>query len=126
MDKIIIKGLRVFAYHGVNPEEKRDGQPFELDVTLFVPLLRAGRSDDLNDTVSYAKAAKTVLRVMTEASYDLLERAANRVAEQLLLEYHGVEQVEVLLKKPQAPVKADFEYMAVCITRQRADFDRIS
>lgn len=123
MDKIIIKGLRVFAYHGVNPEEKRDGQQFELDVSLFIPLLHAGRTDDLNDTVSYAKAAKTVLRVMAEASYDLLERAANRVAEQLLLEYHEVEQVEVLLKKPQAPVKAEFDYMAVCITRKRSDFN---
>jgi dihydroneopterin aldolase len=123
LDKIIIKGLRVFAYHGVNPEEKRDGQPFELDVSLYLPLLRAGRTDHLGDTVSYAKAAKTILRVMTEASYDLLERAANRVAEQLLLEYHEVERVEVLLKKPQAPVRADFDYMAVFITRQRTDFD---
>lgn len=126
MDKIIIKGLRIFAYHGVNPEEKRDGQPFELDVTLFLSLRRAGRSDDLRDTVSYAKAAKTVLRVMTQESDDLLERAADRVAEQLLLEYHEVKRVEVLLKKPQAPVKADFDYMAVCITRRRTDFDTVS
>lgn len=121
MDKIIIKGLKVFAYHGVNPEEKRDGQPFELDITLSLPLARAGQTDDLNDTVSYAKAAKTVLRVMTEASYDLLECAAQRVAEQLLAEYHEVEQVEVLLKKPQAPVHAEFDYMAVMITRKRSD-----
>lgn len=121
MDKIIIKGLKVFAYHGVNPEEKRDGQPFELDIALSLPLQRAGQTDDLNDTVNYSRAAKTVLRVMTETSYDLLERAAQRVAEQLLLEYHDVEQVEVLLKKPQAPVKADFDYMAVMITRKRSD-----
>lgn len=121
MDKIIIKGLKVFAYHGVNPEEKRDGQTFELDITLFLPLARAGCTDDLNDTVSYAKAAKTALRVMTEASYDLLEKAAQRVAEQLLTEYHDVEKVKVLLKKPQAPVKAEFEYMAVMISRKRSD-----
>jgi 7,8-dihydroneopterin aldolase/epimerase/oxygenase len=121
LDKIIIKGLKVFAYHGVNPEEKCDGQTFELDVSLYLSLLRAGQTDDLNDTVSYAKAAKTVLRVMTEAKYDLLERAAQRVAEQLLDEYHEVEKVDVLLKKPEAPVKADFDYMAVMITRQRSD-----
>ena len=121
MDEIIIKGLKVFAYHGVNPEEKRDGQPFELDITLSMPLRRAGQTDDLNDTVSYAAAAKTALRVMTEASYDLLERAAQQVAEQLLMEYHDVEQVEILLKKPKAPVKADFDYMAVRISRKRSD-----
>lgn len=121
MDKIIIKGLRVFAYHGVNPEEKRDGQTFEIDITLYVSLLRAGQTDDVNDTVSYAKAAKTALRVMNEAKYDLLEKVAQRVAEQLLTDYPQVEKVDVLLKKPQAPVKADFDYMAVMITRQRSD-----
>ncbi len=121
MDKIIIKGLRVFAYHGVNPEEKRDGQTFEIDITLYVPLLRAGQTDDVNDTVSYAKATKTALRVMNEAKYDLLEKVAQRVAEQLLTDYPQVEKVDVLLKKPQAPVKADFDYMAVMITRQRSD-----
>ena len=123
MDKIIIKGLRVFAYHGVNPEEKRDGQTFELDITLYASLLRAGQTDDLNDTISYAKATKTALRVMNEAKYDLLEKVAQRVAEQLLSDYPDVEKVDVLLKKPQAPVKADFDYMAVMITRQRSDLN---
>lgn len=121
MDKIIIKGLRVFAFHGVNPEEKRDGQTFELDITLYVPLLRAGQTDDVNDTVSYAKATKTALRVLTEAKYNLLEKVAQRLAEQLLTDYPEVEKVDVLLKKPQAPMKADFDYMAVMITRQRSD-----
>lgn len=119
MDKIIIKGLRTFAYHGVNPEEKINGQPFELDITLYTSLQRAGETDDVNDTVSYAKAAKTALRVMDEDKYDLLERVAARIAEQLLTEYEQVEQVDVLLKKPRAPVNADFDFMAVMISRQR-------
>ena len=89
-------------------------------------LLGLGGNDTLiggsgNDTVSYAKAAKTALRVMNEAKYDLLEKIAQRVAEQLLTDYSQVEKVDVLLKKPQAPVKADFDYMAVMITRQRSD-----
>lgn len=121
MDKIIIKGLRVFAYHGVNPEEKRDGQPFELDIAARCDLRKAGRTDDLNDTVSYAKMAKTVARVMTEQSDDLLERAAQRVADAILEEYPLIQEVEVLLKKPEAPVKLDFGYMAVSITRARGD-----
>ena len=52
MDKIVIKGLKLFAYHGVNPEEKRDGQNFVIDITANVPLLKAGQSDELVDTVS--------------------------------------------------------------------------
>ena len=119
MDEIWIRGLRVFAYHGVNPEEKRDGQPFVLDATLRLDLSRPCRTDRVEDTVSYAKAAKTILRVMTETSYDLLERAAQRVADALLEEYPAVQSVSVTLKKPEAPVKAEFDYFAVHLTRER-------
>lgn len=121
MGKILIKGLRVFAYHGVNPEEKRDGQMFELDIAMETDLSAAGESDDLNDTVNYAKAIKTAIRVMNEKSYDLLEKAAQRVADQILTEYPSVLSVDVLLKKPEAPIKADFDYVAVQITRLRSD-----
>ena len=49
---------------------------------------------------------------------DLIERAATRIAEALLAEFPA-EEVTVLLKKPRAPVGADFDYMAVEITKRR-------
>jgi len=123
LDKIIVKGLRVFAYHGVNAEEKRDGQHFVVDLTASVDLSAACASDSIDDTVSYAKIMKTAIRVMTEQSYDLLERVAQRIAEQIFQEYPAVMELEVLLKKPEAPIQAEFEYTAVLITRKRSDFD---
>lgn len=121
MDKIMIKGLRVYAYHGVNQEEKEKGQPFELDITLGVDTRAAGQSDDLAQTVNYSKVSKRVLAVMLAEKNDLLERAAARVAQSLLEEF-PIEEVTVLLKKPRAPIAADFEYVAVQITRRREDF----
>lgn len=121
MDKIHIKGLEIYAYHGVNPEEKIEGQPFVLDIELSLNLKKPSETDDLEDTVSYAKAVKTVKAVMGEAKYDLIEKAAGRVVEQLLEDFPKVSQVHILLKKPKAPVKAEFEYMAVELTRGRAD-----
>ena len=55
MDKIYIRGLRVYAYHGVKETEKEKGQPFELDITLEADLRRPGATDDLNDTVNYSR-----------------------------------------------------------------------
>ena len=46
--------------------------------------------------------------------------AASRVAEAILEEF-PVEAVTVLLKKPRAPIAADFAYVAVEITRRRED-----
>lgn len=122
MDSIHISGLEVFAYHGVNPEEKRDGQRFVLDVVMECDLKKPGRTDDLNDTVNYAAIRKVISRVMTEQSYDLIERAAARVAEEVLKADEKVERVHVLLKKPEAPINAKFDYVAVEILRERKDF----
>lgn len=121
MDKIIINGLKVFAYHGVNPEEKVDGQNFVVDITANCSTAKAGKTDDINDTVSYAKMLKTAVRVLNEDKYNLLEKVAQRVAEQILIEYEAIECVDVCLKKPEAPMKADFDYVAVEISRTRED-----
>lgn len=117
MDKIIIKGLRLFAYHGVNPEEKEQGQEFIIDAECFADLALPCASDRVEDTVSYAKIVKTLTRVMTENRFDLIERAAQVCADAVMWEFPAVAAIRLTLKKPQAPVKADFDYMAVEIER---------
>lgn len=119
MDKIIIKDLDIFAYHGVNPEEQRDGQRFLLDVVLHTDLSRAGKSDELCDTVNYAAVCKTVKRAMTAEKYRLIECAADKVAGALLLSFPSVARVDVTLKKPDAPISAKFGFVAVEISRER-------
>lgn len=119
MDKILIKGLKLFAYHGVNPEEKENGQDFIFDIELYVNMNKACHSDNVKDTVSYAKVVKTVRRVFTAQKYDLLERCAEITAQAILDEYSEVLRVDLTLKKPQAPVNAEFEYMGVNIVRSR-------
>ena len=121
MDKIVIKGLRLFAYHGVNPEEKVDGQNFYLDIVVTLNADKAKITDDVNDTVSYAKIVKTVRAVFCKKSYNLIEAAAYNVCFEVLKEYRMLESVTILLKKPEAPIKADFEYVAVEQTLHRKD-----
>lgn len=119
MDCIQIRGLRIFAYHGVNDEEKRDGQTFVLDLDLYTDLSLPCRTDRVEDTVSYSQVRKTVSRVMTERSYDLIERAAQVVADAVLEEYPSLDRVRITLGKPEAPMNADFDTVAVCIERGR-------
>lgn len=121
MDKIIINNLHIYAYHGVNPEEKEEGQNFYLDIVCFADLRTAGQTDDLNETVNYSKIIKAVTKVFTDAKYDLIERAAQVVADCVLENFEKVQSVRVTLKKPEAPVKADFGFVAVEIERSRED-----
>lgn len=119
MDKIIVRGLKLFAYHGVNPEEKADGQLFILDIESELSLCVPCKTDCVEDTVSYAKIIKTARAAFTVEKYDLLECAAQKVADAVLDAFDAVRSVTVILKKPFAPIKADFDYVAVEITRER-------
>ena len=119
MDRIIVKGLKIFAYHGVNPEEKVSGQEFIIDAVLNTDLSAPCKSDDLNDTINYAKVVKVIRAAMTDENYDLIERAAEEITQHILAQFEKVQRVEVYLKKPHAPVSADFDYMAVNIIRER-------
>lgn len=119
MDKIIVKNLKIFAYHGVNPEEKADGQNFVFDITAYLDLSEPCKSDNVEDTVSYAKIIKSVTRIATSEKNDLLEHVAQRVADGLFEDFTKIIKLKITLKKPEAPIKADFEYVAVEIERKR-------
>ncbi len=120
LDKITIKNLELFAYHGVNPEEKENGQTFYIDVDYYVVgLAKACHTDNIDDTVSYAKVVKTIRRAFTDAKYNLIEKAAQVVADAIFEDFEEIFRVDITLKKPQAPVSAEFDYMAVSISRER-------
>lgn len=121
MDKIIVKGLKLFAYHGVNPEEKIEGQIFLLDIESIISLCVPCKTDCVVNTVSYAKIIKTARKAFLSEKYDLLERASQAVADSLLDEFPQIKSVKIKLKKPFAPIKADFDYVAVEIERDRGN-----
>lgn len=121
MDKIIIKNLKVYSYHGVNDEEKVRGQEFVVDAILELDLSTACESDNINDTVSYAKVIKTIGKVMGRESYNLLEKLSMQIIKEIFLLYTSVESVEICVKKPMAPIKANFDYVAVNLKRYRSD-----
>lgn len=121
MDKIIIKNLKIYSYHGVNDEEKVRGQEFAVDAILELDLSTACESDNINDTVSYAKVIKTIGKVMGRESYNLLEKLTMQIIKEIFLLYTAVESVEICVKKPMAPIKANFDYVAVNLKRYRSD-----
>ena len=119
MDRIMIKDLHIFAYHGVNIEEKIHGQNYYIDITAEVDLLKACQTDDIDDSVSYSKMIKRAAYAFTSEKFDLIEKAAQEIADILLREFEPIRAVEVTVRKPEAPVKAEIGYVAVSIRRER-------
>lgn len=119
MDKIFIENLEIFARHGVLPEENALGQKFTVSVTLSCVTRAAGRSDNLEKSVNYADVCALIQKVMTENTFKLIETAAEKVAESILLAYKNVQSVTVNLKKPWAPIMLHAKTVGVEIKRSR-------
>ena len=115
-DRIELRGLRVSAVCGVLPEEKAHRQPFELDLDVYTDLVVASTTDDLTDTVDYGALCALVARTAEQESFDLLERFASRVAEDVLAT-GGVEAVTVVVRKLRPPVPEDLATSGVRIHR---------
>src|SRR3954470_2431543 len=117
-DRIVFRGLRVRGYHGVLPEERRDGQLFGIDVVLETDVSAAADTDDLALTVDYGTVARQVERIVAGDPVDLLETLATRIAAACLA-HHGVVAVEVTVHKPSAPIGVPFDDIAVTVRRTR-------
>ncbi len=117
-DRIHLRGVEAVGYHGVLPDEKRDGQPFVVDVVMELDLAAAGAGDALDDTVSYAEIAGEVMARVTGPSFDLIERLAEVIAADVL-DHALVDAVTVTVHKPQAPVGHPFSDVAVEVHRTR-------
>lgn len=117
MDEIKIKNLEVFGNHGVFPEENVLGQKFLVDAVLGMSTRKAGKSDALADSVSYADVSQLIREEMTRQNDQLLERVAERVAEAILLQFSIIDRVKITVKKPWAPIGIHVDYAAVSIER---------
>ncbi|MDR0531610.1 MAG: dihydroneopterin aldolase [Oscillospiraceae bacterium] len=121
MERIMVRGLELFAYHGCNPEERRDGQMFLLDLELRFHAIAACRSDDLADTVNYAKALKAAAAAFLNPPCNLIEHAAWRTAQAVLAQFPQVEQITVRVHKPDAPIQLPAEDILFEITCDRGE-----
>ena len=119
-DKIILKGMRFYGYHGYLQAEQYLGQWYEVDVELTVDIVGAAKSDDLEVTVNYAEVYSRIKEVIEGVSLSLLETLATRIV-RACLAFERVEKARVLLKKPQVPLGGPLDYAAVEMERSRED-----
>lgn len=118
-DRIQLRGLRVLGTIGVLPEEQVRAQPFEVDLDVECDLSAAGASDALDDTLDYGEIASTVERIVATERHQLLERVAQRIADDVLAHDARVAAVVVTVRKLRPPVPVDLATAAVRITRTR-------
>ena len=122
MDCIRIKSLKVEARHGVYEFERKKNGTFELDIELYLSLEKSGQSDKLEDTIDYKNIVSIATKAFAEKDYNLVEAAAESVCEKLL-DALNVAKVILRVRKPHAPINADFDTIEVELIRNNENFE---
>lgn len=120
MDKIKLKNLGFYGYHGVLEAENVLGQKFFVDLELGVSLKKAGDSDNVEDTVHYGMVYDLVKSIVEGPALNLIEAVAEKTIEAIFKNFEKVESVKMELKKPEAPVNGIYDHFAVELYRERS------
>lgn len=119
LDRVTLRGLRARGHHGVFERERIEGQTFVVDLVLYLDTRPAAAGDDLTRTAHYGIVAEEVTAIIAGDPVDLIETLAQRIADQCL-KHEPVEEVEVTVHKPDAPITVPFDDVTVTIHRGRA------
>lgn len=118
MDKIYIENLEVFAHHGVLAEETENGQNFYVNAVLYTDTTKSAKDDNLELTVNYAEVCDFIVNYMQNNTFKLIETVANRLAEQILINFGLIEKIDIEIRKPNAPIQHNFDCVSVKIIRE--------
>ena len=121
MDKILIKGMKVFGYHGARLEEQTNGQDFIIDVEMCLDLKKAGHTDEIEDTIDCYQIYALAKHIAKNNVFRLIERLADNIAREILSKNHKIEEVKVRIMKPDAPLTGEFESIGAELVLARKD-----
>ncbi|GBC92409.1 Dihydroneopterin aldolase [bacterium HR15] len=123
MDQLFIEGIEFYGYHGVPDAEQQIGHRYRVDVVLELDMARAGRTDQLEDTVNYGEVARLILQLGTEQPVRLMETLAERFCTAILERFPMVQRVRVRIAKRLPPTGIIVEQAGVEISRERRSRD---
>ncbi len=122
-DLIMVSGIRFVGYHGILPEERRDGCRYRADIVVQCAMEAASRTDKISSTIDYRKLCRIVVERGTGKRYNLIERVAGVIAEEILRETSATACAITLYKYPS---DIEAESVAVRVVRKRADLEQPS
>lgn len=114
MNKIIVEGINVFAYHGCLEEEARVGTNYTIDVIMETDFSEAAKKDDLSKTIDYVTVFNIVKKQMAIRS-KLIEQVGQRIVDELKAEFDRLIKVELKVTKHNPPMNGDVDKVSIVI-----------
>jgi len=116
MDKIYLKGMRFYAYHGVGEQERKVGNTFLVDLIVEGDFSKACQSDQIADAINYADLYETVFNVM-QVPCNLLEYLAEAICRSIKHNFPHISRMEITLTKQNPPLVGQMDSASVILVR---------
>jgi len=123
-DLIRLNQMQFYGYHGVSDAERETGRRFEVDAELEVDLAEAGHSDQLVDTIDYARVYEVIRSITQDKAFSLLEGLAQELASAILAEF-AVYRVTLRVRKLHPPINGAIGSIEVELTRMQGDTSKL-
>ena len=118
-DRIILKDLGFYGYHGVFAEEAKLGQRFFIDLELGLDLTAPATTDRLSTGISYSDIYHVVKDTFEAKRMKLLEALAQNVVDEIFQSFQVVDWIIIRIRKPEAPIAMVRGEAAIELHRQR-------
>jgi len=119
VDKIIMENMAFYGDHDISQEVRPLGQKYFINTYLYLPLKKAGETDDLNFSINYGAVYETIKEVVTNGNFTLLEGLAERICKVIFSSYPRVQKIQIRIKKPETTVPGILDCFGVEMERVR-------
>lgn len=117
MTNILLEDLKIFAFHGVLPEERILGTYYLVNAMIEADLWEASRSDDLQQTINYADLNEIIHQEMKVPS-KLLEHVAGRIIDAISKKYPQITQISVKITKTRPPMYGEMKGVSISLHKK--------
>jgi dihydroneopterin aldolase len=118
MDKIVLKNVRCYSYHGCLKEESMIGSDYLVNFSVYTDLNKSAGSDQLKDTIDYVLLNKIIKSEMAVPS-KLLEHVADRIISSAFRSDARIKKCTVKVSKINPPIDGDVEKVSVKLSRKK-------
>ena len=118
MDKIYLKNIKIYAYHGCMEEEKKIGSDYLVNLIVHADLSLSCESDELKDTVDYV-ALLDIVKNQMKMRANLLENVADRVVNKIISKFPSVKKAVVKIAKLNPPINGDTDEVVIRREKKR-------
>lgn len=108
--KVSLKNIKLYGFHGVFSNERKNGQKFEVDVEYIYEKKKSHINDDISNIIDYSEVLDLIVKVFNQKTCNLLETLADEIKSSLMDEFLMLD-CSIKIRKPDVKLQYDVDFV---------------